>query len=79
MIQNIDDLDSYTAVAALSLTLRVQVNMSLRYIVIDTIPLLTHMYLQLHACEPYRNNYTVVEPHAHNIELLYLLSRNARV
>ena len=46
---------------------------------LDTISLLTCMYLQLGAYEPYRNNYIVVEPHADNLELLYFPSTNARV
>ena len=46
---------SHTAVAALSLTLVVQKNMGLSEIVLDTTPLLTCMYLQLPACEPYKN------------------------
>ena len=31
------------------------------------------------ACEPFRNNDTVVEPHTKNLELLYWHSTNARV
>ena len=68
-----------TAVAVLSLTLGVQVNVRLRKIVLDTTPLLTCMYLQLHACGPYKNNYAVVEQHAGNLELLYLPSTSTRI
>ena len=68
-----------TAVATLSVTLGVQVNMRLSYTVFDTTSLLTHMYLQVHACKPFKDNDTVVEPYAENLELLYLLSTNARV
>ena len=46
---------------------------------LDVTPMLTRMFLQLHACEPYRNSYTVVEPHADNPELLYLPSTKTRV
>ena len=69
----------YTALATLSFTLGVQLNMRLSKSVLDTTPLLTRMCLQLYACEPYSSNYTVVEPHADNLELLYLLGTNTQV
>ena len=72
-------LTRITAVATLLLTLRVQLIMRLSEVVLDTPSLLTRMYLQLHACEQYRNNYTVLEPHADNLEFLYLPSTNTRV
>ena len=46
---------------------------------LDTTPLLIHMFLQLHAYESYSNNYTLAEPHADNLELLYLPSTNIHV
>ena len=71
--------NGFTAVAALSLTLGVKVNMRLSKIVFDTTPVLTRMYLQLHVCEAYKNNYTAVEQRTDNLELLYLPSTNKRV
>ena len=67
---SIDKLPS-TALGTLSLTLGVQLISRLSENMLDTISLLTCMYLQLHACEPYRNNYAVVEPHADTPEVLY--------
>ena len=58
--------------AALSLTFGVQLNMRLNEVVFEIIAVLTRMYLQLHACEPHKNNHNVVGQHADNLELIYL-------
>ena len=72
-------MTNYTAVAALSLTHEVQLNMRLSEVVFEITAVLTRRYLQLRACEPCRNNYTVVEPHEHNLELLHLPNITTRV
>ena len=64
--------------AALSLTLGVQLNMRLSEVVFEIIAVLTRMYLQLYACEPYKNNHNVVDQHADNQELIYSSSTNTR-
>ena len=45
------EINTATAVAALSLTLGVQMNMRLSLVVFEITLVLTRMYLQLHACE----------------------------
>ena len=56
------------AVATLSLKPGVKVNMRLSKIVLEITTVLTLVYLQLHVCDPYKNNFA--DPHADNLELL---------
>ena len=42
-------------------------------------PVLTRMYLHLHACELYKNSYNFADPLADNLELFHLLSKNTGV
>ena len=67
---------SSTAVAALSQTLGVQMSMRLSEVVFENTTAPTRVYLQLHACEQYKNNYNFADPHADNLELSYLPSTN---
>ena len=35
--------------------------------VLEITPVLTRVYMQIHVCEPYKNNYNVANPHADNL------------
>ena len=41
-------------------------------VVFEIIPVPTRMYLQLHACEPYKTNHNAVDQNADNLEVIYL-------